>query len=190
LRKGFGGWRLVFDGRESVLADEKGVGYVGVLLLDRPSEPVHASELANRAYGDAIIGDQRNLAIEDVETLRAMKQARRKCQRVIDDPEASEVERKEARSELDEIEAWARRHMRGTEGNEQRQVRAIRQAIRRLIVRLEASGDPVLKAFGEHLEMYVWRPSGRVGRGRNSRVRAGLAGRFTYEPPEGVRWRS
>ena len=51
------------------------------------------------------------------------------------------------------------------------------------------NGEPyeVLQAFGEHVERYLWRPSGRAGRGRNSGVRAGLAGRFTYEPPAEVR---
>lgn len=188
LRKGLGGWRLVFGGRESVLPDEKGVGYVAVLLKDPPAAPVHAAELANRAFGDAVVDDQRNLAMDDRDTAAAMRGARRRCQGVIDDAGASEVEREEARTELEEIGAWARKHLRGTEGNEQRQVRAVRQAIRRLIDRLRGEGDEVLRAFGEHLERYLWGPSGRAGRGRNSRVRAGLAGRFTYEAPEGVRW--
>ncbi len=55
LRKGLRGWWLVFDGRQTVLPDEKGVGYVAVLLLDPPTEPMHASELARRAYGDAVV---------------------------------------------------------------------------------------------------------------------------------------
>ncbi len=129
--------------------------------------------------------------MDDAETLEAMRSARRKCEAVIDDDEASEVEREEARRELEEIEAWARKHLRGTEGNEQRQVRAVRQAIRRLLEWLAGNGDPVLVAFGEHLERYLWRPSGRAAGGgwrRGARVRAGLAGRFTYEPPEGVEW--
>jgi hypothetical protein len=46
----------------------------------------------------------------------------------------------------------------------------------------------VLRAFGEHLERYLWAPSGRGRHGRKAAVRAGLAGRFTYEPPDGVKW--
>jgi hypothetical protein len=96
---------------------------------------------------------------------------------------------------LDGIEDWARKHMRGTEGNEQRQVRAIRQNIRRLLDRLAAARDArgetdeVLRAFGEHLDQYLWRPSGGGTGGKTSRERAGLAGRFTYEPPLGEKWR-
>ncbi len=194
LRKGLRGWRLVFDGKETVLPLDKGVAYAAELLLDPPLEPMHGAELANRAFGDAVVEGQRNLAMDDADTARGMAEARRKCQAVLDDPSASEMERGEARAELEEIAAWARKHLRGTEGTEQRQVRAIRQAIRRLLDGLrdarDAEGKPeeVLRAFGEHLERYLWRPSGRAGRGRNSRVRAGLAGRFTYEPPAGVRW--
>lgn len=143
LRKGLGGWRLVFDSRESVLPDEKGVGYVAALLLDPPAEPIHGSELANRAFGDALIKDQRNLAMDDGETLEAMRDTRRRCQAVIDDPDASELERAEAQAELAEIDAWAQKHIRGTEAGEQRQVRAIRQAIRRLLVGLRQSADPI-----------------------------------------------
>ncbi len=194
LRKGLHAWRLVFEGKESALPLEKGVAYVAVLLLDPPVEPMHGAELAYRAFGDAVVEGQRNLGMDDAETARGVAEARGKCRAVLDDPKASEMERDEARAELEEIEAWARKHLRGTEGNEQRQVRAIRQAIRRLLDKLRdargAQGEPdeVLRAFGGHLERYLWWPSGRAGRGRNARVRAGLAGRFTYEPPEGVRW--
>jgi hypothetical protein len=190
LRKGLNGWRVVFSGRETVLPDEKGVGYVAVLLLDPPGEPVHGAELANRAFGDAVVHGQRNLAVDDQETVRAMSEVRRRCRATLDDPDSTDLERREAQTELDEVSVWARRHMRGTEGNEQRQVRAIRQAIRRLLTRLRESGDPVLVSFGEHLENYLWRPSARGAFGGSARVRAGLAGRFTYEPPDGVRWES
>lgn len=113
---------------------------------------------------------------------------------VIEDDGASEVEREEARAELEEIQDWAQKHMRGTEGNEQRQVRAMRQNIRRLVERLRTArnehGEPdkVLRGFGEHLEVHLLGPSGRDRDGRASRVRSALAGRFTYEPPAGVRW--
>jgi hypothetical protein len=192
LRKEFGDWRLVFDGVERFLSDSKGLAYVAVLVA-RSGRSLHASELANLAFGDAVV-EQRNIASDDRETAQHMANARRKCQGVIDDANTSEAERQEARDELEEILAWARKHLRGTEGNEQRQVRAIRQAIRRLLGRLgaardgEGAPDEVLRAFGEHLERYLWRPSGRWGRGRDLRLRAGLAGRFVYEPPEGVRW--
>ena len=80
------------------------------------------------------------------------------------------------------------------EGNEQRQVRAIRQSIRQLVERLRTArnehGEPdrVLRAFGKHLEVHLLQPSARGRDGRASRVRSALAGRFTYEPPAGVKW--
>jgi hypothetical protein len=194
LRKGYGGWKVVFDFGETVLPDEKGVAYVAALLLDPPREPMHGVELAHRVFGDAVVEGQWNLARDDAESARAQGQARRQCQAVLDDPSAGEVERQEASAELEAIDEWARKHLRGTEGNEQRQVRAIRQAIRRLLKGLrgamDAQGEPdaVLRSFGEHLHRYLWRPSRRGGYGRNLRLRAGLAGRFTYEPPEGVKW--
>jgi hypothetical protein len=194
LRRGLGGWWLVFGGQASVLWDDKAVSCVAVLLLDPPVEPIHGTELAHLAFGDAVVEDQRNLGLDDADTAREMAASRAECQGVIEDEGASEVEREEARAELERIEEWARKHLRGTESNEQRQVRALRQNIRRLLEKLRAArerdGRPneVLRAFGEHLERYLWEPSGRAGYCRNSRLRAGLAGRFTYEPPEGVRW--
>ena len=194
LRKGLQGWRLVLDWKETVLWDEKAVRYVAVLLLDPPVEPVHGTELAHRAFGDAVVEDQRNLAMDDAETAREMAAARRRCQAVIEDDGASEVEREEARAELEEIQDWARKHLRGTEGSEQRQVRAIRQSIRRLVQRLRTArnehgeADEVLQAFGRHLERYLLLPSSRGRDGRASWVRSALAGRFTYEPPAGVKW--
>ena len=161
LRKGNLGWQLVFDGKETVLGDEKAVAYVGVLMLDPPVEPIHGTELAHRAFGDAVVEEQRNLGMDDAETAREMAETRRRCQAVIDNEGASEVEREEARAELEEIEDWARKHMRGTEGNEQRQVRAIRQSIRRFVERLRTArnvhgeADEVLRAFGEHLDRYL-----------------------------------
>ncbi len=86
------------------------------------------------------------------------------------------------------IEAWALKHMRGTEAGEQKQVRAIRQSIRCVLESLEQSKDEVWRAFGAHLDKHLWKASGRSRGGRNARVRAGLAGRFIYEPSAGVKW--
>ena len=61
-------------------------------------------------------------ALDDRDTVEKMRATRRRWRAVIDDADASETEREEARGELEEIGAWARKHVRGTEGNEQRQV--------------------------------------------------------------------
>jgi len=190
LRKGLRGWHLVFNGDETVLPDSKAVTYAITLLKDPPPEPLHASELAHRAFGDAIIAGQRNLAMDDRERADTMLASRRRCLATIDDPNSNPIEREEARAELDAIDDWARKHMRGTEGNEQRQVRAIRQSLRRLLADLATSPDPILQSFGQHLELFLWRPSTRAVHSHSSRLHSGLAGRFTYEPPAGVKWKS
>lgn len=188
LRRQHGVWRLVFEGEEAILRDEKGVHYVAHLLKSQPGEPIHCSELAAGAVGDAVIEGQRNLAADDGESLAALSKARREQQSVIDDDDASVDEKEEAHRELEKINDWARRHVRGTEASEQRQARAIRQAIRRLLWSLAAAEDGTLRAFGEHLEMYLWKPSSRSAEKRSARVKSGYAARFTYEPPKGVAW--
>ncbi len=194
LRKGLGGWELVFDGKKGgLLPDWKGLRYVAYLLKNPPSEPIHGSELGKRVLDDVVIV-QRNLAADDPESFAGKKKAERECRAILEDDSATEVEKAEASLELADIGDWARKHLRGTEGNEQKQVRAIRQAIRRLLENLaivkDDSGKPnaVVQEFGRHVERYLWQPSSRSGGGRNSRVRSGLAGRFTYEPPDGLTW--
>ena len=166
----------------------KGLDYVAYLLLKAPGEAIHGSELGERVCGDAVIEGQRNLAADDEESFEGKRKAQRECQQVIDDPDSNEAEKQEARAEIERIEEWARRRLRGTEGGEQKQVRAIRQAIRRVLENLERSKDKVWRLFGEHLDRHLWKPSGRSRGGRSSRMRAGLAGRFVYEPPDGVKW--
>ena len=183
-----GVWRLVFEGRATVLRHEKGVHYVAWLLQNPPPAPIHSSELAARAVGDAVIDGQRNLAADDGESLAALRKARREHLAVMEDEDAPELEKEEARRELESINAWARRHARGTEAGEQRQARAIRQAIRRLLETLAEAEDETLRAFGAHVERHLWQPSSLLAGRRGARVRAGYAGRFTYEPPAGVRW--
>ena len=188
LRKESRGWALVLDGRPAMLPGWKGLDYVAYLLVKAPGEAIHGIELGERVCGDAVIEGQRNLAADDEESFEGMRRAKRECQGLIDDADSSEAEREEARAEMVRIEEWARKHMRGTEGGEQKQVRAIRQAIRRVLESLEESKDEVWRLFGEHLDRHLWKPSGRSRGGRSARVRAGLAGRFIYEPPDGVKW--
>ena len=107
LRKGLKAWRLVFDGQETVLPDEKGVYYVAELLKHPPEMPLHVSELAARAFGDAVIEGQRNLASDDAETFAEMRKSRGQHQAVLDDDEALDVEKEEARNELARINEWA-----------------------------------------------------------------------------------
>jgi hypothetical protein len=188
LRKKVVGWSLVFDGGSSALPDWKGVACAAHLLVKAPGEWIHGAELGRRACGHAVIEGQRNLAADDAEEFEGKRKAKLEWQRILDDPDASEPEQREARAEMGKIEDWARKHLRGTEGGETKQVRAIRQSIRRMLEKLERSKDAVWRSFGEHLDKCLWKPSGRSRGGRKARVRAGLAGRFVYEPPDGVKW--
>ncbi len=190
IRKGLGGWYLVFDGEETVLPDDKAVYYAAHLLLHPPEAPLHASRLANEVFGHALI-QQRNLGLDDQETTARQAEIFHRCAAILEDDSASALEKAEAQRELDEVQAWAKRHQRGVEAGEQKQVRSISTGLRRLIEELEqATGRrreplPVLRAFGRHLRTYLWeascRTSGRAGR-------PGRAGSFIYQPPEGVRW--
>ena len=79
-------------------------------------------------------------------------------------------------------------------GNAEREVRAIRRAIERLIDGLLEARDrrnnphEALRAFGEHLHRYLWIPSSRFSGSRRSRVRTETAGMFAYERPPDVIW--
>ncbi len=194
LRKEHRGWQLVFQGETRFLADEKGLHYTAYLLKNPPPDPIHASELAAKAMGDAVIEGQRNLSADDKDTLAAMKKSRQEFQAVLDDDEATDVEKNEATSELAKIDAWAKKHARGTEASEQKQARAIRAAIRRLVDGLAQAEydkgvpDDVLQAFGQHLERYLVKPSSVGNTSRKARVQSGMAGKFTYLPPKGAKW--
>jgi hypothetical protein len=187
LRKDALAWSLVLDGRSATLPLWRGLDFIAHLMLKAPGALIHGKDLGGRAAGHVVIDGQRNLAADDDESFEGKRKAKQQWQRILDDPDGNAAERNEAEAELAKIEAWALKHMRGTEAGEQKQVRAIRQSIRRVLENLEQSKDEVWRAFGQHLDKHLWKPSGRSRGGRNARVRAGLAGRFIYEPPTGVK---
>ena len=184
------GWQLVLDAKPTTLPGWKGLDYIAHLLVQAPGEWIHGRDLGAHASSHAVIDGQRNLAADDTESFEGKRKALQECQQILDDPDRNETEKAEAQADKDQILLWSKKHMRGTEGSEQHQVRAIRQSIRRVLENLEESPDGVWRAFGQHLDKHLWKPSGRSRGGRNSRVRAGLAGCFIYEPPAHVRWTS
>jgi len=191
IRKGLAGWILIYDWEVTTLSDDKAVYYAAQLLLEPPPTPIHATVLDNLVFGHALVENQRNLGRDDQETLARQGQVRRGCQAILEDETASALEQAEAQRDLDKINDWVRKHQRGTEAGEQKQVRAISAGLLRLIKELErATGRkrepvPVLRAFGRHLRTHLWEASGRSS-GR--RGRPGRSGCFTYEPPPGVVW--
>jgi hypothetical protein len=156
-------------------------------------EALHASELARLALGQELV-QEASLGEDGEVTRRQLRAAAAECSAVLQDPAASDLERDEARAQLEELAKGIEATRGEREGNAEMQVRAVRRSLWRLIDDLLAARDREnqphagLRSFGEHLHRYLRVPSCRYGGDRRSRVRAAVAGTFTYEPPEGVRW--
>lgn len=109
----------------------------------------------------------------------------------IADPDTAPEAREAAERQRDEIQAFL--YSGGPRHSDQasKAYDRIRNQLNRLMNRLRAEGEstPAVSAFAEHLEEYLVKPSRRYSGSRRSRVRAGLAQTFTYEPPPGVVWK-
>ena len=193
LRKDGRIWTIVFQGKSASWKDEKGISYVAYLLKNPPSEPIHGAKLAARVSGYADISEL-SLGRDDSASRRAVEEEAKECAAVLQDDGASELEREEARGRLEELARIRNQVTKRPQTNAERTVRAVRKALQRLHEQLASQkGDdgtphPVLVPFADHIERYLLNPSARYSGRRNSRVRAGVAGGFTYEPPDGVTW--
>jgi hypothetical protein len=217
LRKGLGAWNLIFNRLSTVLKHEQGVSYVAYLLANPPLQPVHAVELLAKAQATAshhpgpveLIDprtgiamqldkcsriQERGLGVEDLETLRSLRRKKLELEAILDDADEQEPLKAEALRDLEQILAHQRRHMRWSEDNAQKTVRAVRRAIARFHSHLQAASDsegrphPILRPFAAHLEQHLLIPSSRYYGRRSLFARSGLFGCFTYEPPPGVIW--
>jgi hypothetical protein len=217
LRKDLGMWVLTFDGATATLRHEKGVLYVVSLLYDPPAEPIHALDLAARlpalyrrqlglsavvdpASGKPVLLErtarlhERSLGLDEAEAVRRLLAKQRELEAVLDDEDASEPEKAEALRELEAVYEFLRSSAGRTRSGAENLVRAVRMAVNRFVAHLAAATDksgqphPVLRAFAEHLERHLLVPSNRYSGRQMTQARSGLAGRFTYEPPPGVRW--
>ena len=217
LRKGLGVWRLTFDGREAALKHEKGILYVAYLLYHPPEQPIHALDLAARIpeiyrqqlglpqIADSLTGksatpsshariQERSLALDDAETMRALLRKERELEVILDDENESEPVKAEALRELEQIAEFQRQHGRKSQDSAQRAVRTVRMAITRLhehlLAAIDTKGNPnsVLRSFAIHLEKHVLIPSARHSCPAGTHARSHLAGCFTYEPPPGFAW--
>ena len=88
LRRGLGFWELIFESRRAVFKHEQGTLYVACLLLDPPSEPIHAMALAlkarkinGQAPGEAELIQERNLGLDDAEAVRNLRRKQRALKR-------------------------------------------------------------------------------------------------------------
>jgi len=212
LWRGHRGWNLVLRGEREVLGDDRGAELVEYLLKNPPPEAIHASVLEDRVDGSPVIGGFGGIepeggggvfdgavggVIQEGAGRRLLGGSgallRKKVAELhaeIGDVTLPASEREAAQEELDELVRSAGRggKMIGGAG---RSVERVRKAIWRLITELKTAevsrGKPntVLRAFGEHLERYLWLPS------MGAKGRAGASGRpgcFIYEPPTGVVW--
>jgi hypothetical protein len=217
LRKGLGVWALTFEGRTAEFKHEQGAFYVAWLLLHPPSQPVHGLDLAARipaiyrrhlglpeimapATGKSAPLEsharlqERSLGLDDAQALRAILRREKELQGILDDSDASEPERAEALRELEAIFEFQKRHGRRAAGNAEKAARAVRAAIARFHQHLRAATDaagkphPVLVPFAAHIETHIMIPSARYAVKGGPSGRTGVAGCFTYEPRDGVRW--
>ena len=201
LCRGLGFWELTFAGRHAIFKHEQGALYVVWLLLHPPPEPLHALALALDARSidgqpggaDEII-QQRSLGLDDAETIRRLRRQQRKLEAVLEDAQAIEPVKAEARRDLEAITDFLRKNPWRSRDSAQKCVRAVSMAIQRLHIHLararnaEGRPHPVLQAFARHLYNHLLIPSGRGRRPGGMRVAGALAGCFTYEPPPGVVW--
>lgn len=193
LRRGAGVWRLVFDGKEGEIDHGRGIALVAYLLFNPPVGGVHGTELAKLAFGQEIL-QEASLGADGDSTRRMIQKQAKEWMAVMKNPGASDMEKAEAMEHLEQLAETLNVTRADSEGGADKQVRAVRRAIERLIDKLREANDrkndphPALRAFGEHLDEHLWKPSSRFGGNRRSRARAGVAGQFTYECPKGVVW--
>jgi hypothetical protein len=202
LRRGLGTWEVTFEGQRDSFRDEQGAAYVVWLLLHPPPKPSLAVALSLEAGhfegftpGKADVIQQRNLGMDDAESVRNLRRQARQLEAVMKDDQVTEPARAEARRKRKEILEFLRRNSWRSQDSTQKCVRAVNRAIRRLHAYLalgvdaEGKPHPVLQAFAEHLREHLLVPSGRGSGPAGARGVAAPGGCFTYEPPPGVVWR-
>ena len=186
-------WEITFDGRTAHCTNETGLQYVAYLLLTNPPwEPICGATLAARVFGYAEI-QELNLGRKDIASRPVLPNKIKELKALLESDTATGVEKNEAQKELDELNQAIEHAGRRPETNTEKAVRAVRKAIQRLHKNLAGRKDekgaphPVFVPFAEHIRKHLMEPSSRYG-GRNARVKAGVAGCFTYEPPACVVW--
>jgi hypothetical protein len=201
LRRGLGFWELTFEGRPAIFKHEQGALYVACLLLDPPSEPIHAVALALKARemsgkpaGPGEVVQQRSLGLDDAAAVRALWRRQRVLEAVLEDQQESDPVKAEALRELEEVTEFLRKSPWRSRGGAERCVRAVAMAIRRFYSHLAGAVDargephPVLRGFAGHLREHLLTSSGRGGDHRKARALSPFAGCYTYDPPPGVVW--
>jgi hypothetical protein len=200
LRREADTWEVIFKGRKADFKHELGALYVAHLLLEPPSEPVHAVALALNArakLGQPASPDetleQQSMGLEDATSVRALWRRQRELERVLADRLEIDPVKAEAQQELEEITERLRQSPWLSHHGAERCAQAVALAIKRLHARLagavdaEGKPDEVLRGFALHLHEYLLVPSRRAGSHARKQACAPV-GCFIYMPPEGVVW--
>ena len=115
LCRGVAYWALVFQGQEAIFKHELGAQYVACLLLDPPSEPIHALALALKARERAgqvaepdEVAQDRGMGLEDTAAVQALWRRERALERVLADRHETEPVKAEALRELEEVTEFLR----------------------------------------------------------------------------------
>ena len=166
------------------------------LFLNCPA----VTEIVNPSAGETMIlacdaiFEQRNFALDDKYSIAPLRRKQLELEAILDNEHASEPVKAEVRRELAELYAWQKKSPSRIMDEAKKAVRAVREAIRHFHVNLEEALDPrgnphpVLRPFAAHLKEYLLIPSNRYSNAGRGRTKTGVAGRFTYEPPSGVKW--
>jgi hypothetical protein len=218
FRKGLGVWDLIFEGEPAAIKHERGAFYANWLLYHPDETPLHAldlmtkipelyrqqlgiAELIDPATGKSVALasharlQERSLALDDRESMRALFRKQRELENLLDSGEASEPVKAEALRDLEAIYDFQRRHGRRSRDSARRAAHAVRSAIARFHEHLRSAlgndggPHPVLRPFAEHIEKHILIPSARYAGCGGLNARTGLAGCFTYEQPGGISWK-
>ena len=137
---------------------------------------------------------ERNLSVDDLEGLPALRRTIQELEAILESDSASEPVKAEVQRELEEIYAYEKENPLHTTDVAHKAVRAVREAIRHFHRNLvtanspDGTPDPILRQFAFHILRHLLIPSARYSNAGRGRTKTGVAGCFTYEPPLGVSW--
>jgi hypothetical protein len=215
LKPGLGAWHLTFAGYATVVKEQAALHYLSYLFTHSDELPIHGLDLllrtqpycksdqaaecvvtengAHRLSMDARLV-QSSFFGENCERVGRMYRKKRELEAVLEDEDETEPARAEALRELEGVEVYLKAQTGTGQSAAEKAVRAVRRSLNRFYdlsinsVKPDRQPNAVLRAFAEHVEMFVLIPSARYSSFRARHARHGKAGCFTYEPPAGVKW--
>jgi len=215
------GWRIVFNGKEEVFPDMKGMQIIARLLKDPPNAPIHVLELESVVHGSKPLCQthildndeddggkyntasareqsslfsfaerlqELNLNMDSKDIEENLLRERAKYQEIYANPKASKGAKDDARKKIGQIDTFLNSGSPKHVDQPSKAYDRIRQQFNRISRKLNSCQSQALKKFSGHLEEHLFKPSRRYSGTSRSRVRAGVAQTFTYEPPPGVIW--